>query len=51
MSMMILGLAALAVLILGGVMAAVFLMNRSNRNDDTTHGGGFSDSGPASFGD
>lgn len=44
-------LVVLAVMLGGGVLAIVFLKNRSGRNDDSTHGGGFRDSGPASYGD
>jgi hypothetical protein len=44
-------LGVLAVLLGGGVFAVVFLMNRTGRNDDATHGGGNGDSGSASYGD
>lgn len=49
--MEILVLAGMAVLLGGGVLAIVFLTNRTNRNDGSTHGDGFSGSGPASYGD
>jgi len=47
----LLALGGVAVLVAIGVAAVVFLTGRTSRNDSSTHGGGYDDSGSASSGD